>query len=102
METIEQIYYKIKSESELPIGMYMYIIFNGIKYECGNSIIIDFHDDKESIEKMKRISEKEGFYAFFHSEKGKDFFEKNKKAIAQAWTNMVLVNADYGEKICKN
>ena len=102
-ETIEQIYHKIKSESELPVGMLMYITYtknNG--FDGGNNICIDFKSDKESIDKLKEISNKEYFYAFWNSKKDKKFYNDNKKVIINTYTNMVLQNAGYGNKICKN
>lgn len=104
METIEQIYHKAKLKCPIPVGIEAYIVIDENKVHQFHSLMLDFHEEAipDSVKKMKDVSKKEGFYAFVHSEKGEEFIEKNKMKIAQAWTNMVLCNAGYGEKICKN
>ena len=101
-ETIEQIYYKIKNESELSAAMLMYITFNNNTYNGGNSICVDFKNDKESIGILKKIQSKKDFYAFWNSKKGKKFYKDNEKPIKEIYTNMILQNAGYGYKLCKN
>lgn len=106
METIREIYFKAKFKCPLPVGLETYIVLDEKGVYQFHWLPLDFHNDekiiKESIKQMSNISKKKGFFAFVHSEKGENFIKENEKAIAQAWKNMVLCNAGYGEKICKN
>ena len=101
-ETITQIYHNIKKECNRPSALLTYVTYDGKTYNCGNVIAIEFNNDEKSIKEMTEVSEKKNFYAFFHSEKGMEFFNKNIKGITQALTNEILLNAGYGETICKN
>jgi len=102
METIKSIYRNIKVTSGLPVAIIKFITYKNNKYELGNTLFLNFHDDGENIKKMRLVSKSDGFYAFVNSKKGEKFIEKNKEAISRAYCNMVLQNAGYGKKICKN
>jgi len=98
---IRYIYYKIKAESELPVAMLTYIIFDGKTYSF-KTLCVNFREDDVSLKNMYKAAGEENFYAFANSEKGEEFIEENKEALAQAFTGMVLQNAGYGTRVCKN
>lgn len=101
METVKDIYYKIKLNCELPVAMLSYIIFDGKIYNF-NSLCVSFREDNAGIKSMEKVASEDYFYAFVNSEKGKDFVKKNKQQITKVYSNMVLQNAGYGFKVCKN
>ena len=103
MKEIKQMYLTLKTNKELPSALLNYITKNKKGYNFGSSVAISYNDpDAFNIDKLKTISETEHFFAFVHSEKGKKFIKENEKQLNKAWTNMVLQNAGYGDKICKN
>jgi hypothetical protein len=91
METVDQIYKKVKEKSDMPVARLTYITLAESEYRF-HDVCVNFNADDESIAAMTKIAEAEDFYAFADSEKGFAFVEENRAEIAMALTNMILSN----------
>ena len=91
METVEEIYRKVKEKSEMPVARLTYITLKDNEYGFSD-VCVSFNKDEESIKAMTAVSEIEDFYAFANSEKGNAFVEENRAELAMALTKMILSN----------
>ena len=75
---MEELYYKIKAECELPVAMigYTYKDFDNV-IQIGSTIWVIFSEDEKNIEKMLELTTRPGFMFFNQSEEGLKWFKDN-------------------------
>lgn len=100
-ETLKEVYEKVRATTDAPVGVLSYFSLSAQRVDV-NSVNVSFRDEEQALKAMGRVASEKGFYAFYHSEKGKAFYRKNCKAIMSGFRAMVLENAGYGTKIGKN
>ena len=94
--TTREIYFKnVYLANGLPQGMVGYVVKdkNGA-IQIGSTVCLELRTNEKTVEKsvnkMKEVEKTDGFMFWVHSPDGEEFFEKNHKQIANAFTQMML------------
>lgn len=90
--TTREVYYKLYSTTELPVAVAWFTTKDKNNViQLGACLYINFHDGHEgNIKKMEKIAKRKDFMFWNISDDGHKFFETNRKALGEMFTNMIL------------
>lgn len=91
--TLKAIYLNVVSKSDIPLGKAHYTFLNEDGHIVfGEGVLLELKNDdvtiKDSIERMKKIEQQDGFMFWNNSLEGEIFFEKNRDTLSESlWRN---------------